>query len=164
MRPKFARRNGPEPKGTVNCSERQTVAERIKYLRANQKPYLTQRQLAERSGLSFDTIWRIENEHTKGLNTKLKTIIRIAHALDCKVFINIKSRPSNSATECLPLDHKLPVLPKRTGKSTELTRRLALLNGRSYGKKYRRRSRHEQYKEISEKQDLEISSEKNPFE
>lgn len=113
------------PKGAIYCSSYQTLPERIRWLRARSKPYMTQSQLAERAGLTQIQISDVENCDTTTINMELNTLRRIAHALGCSIFINIKSRPSPISKECQPLGHTLPPLPKWSGKMTEKDRKLA---------------------------------------
>src|SRR6266705_2833103 len=148
----------------VRHSEFQTLPERIKYLRAKQKPYMTQAQLAFRSRMPWRQIAAIEGGDLSANNMKMNTLKRIAHALDCQLFVNLRPKPLKNEVGCLPLCPELPPLPKRIGKTSGPNLRLAELNGRSPYKTVRQRKSHEQRKATSERPDLEISSEPNPFE
>ena len=142
----------------INSSDHQTLPERIRWLRAKQKPFMTQKQLAEIARMEVKTIHLIEKGNMSALNMKLNTLKRIAYALGCRVYITIKSKPSRRGVECQPLDHELPPLPKRTGKSSVQGRMLAELHGRSYQKNYRRRPRPPRQIETSETPDLPVAS------
>ena len=148
----------------VRHSEYQSLPERIKYLRAKQKPYMTQAQLAFRSRIPWRQIAAIEGGDLSANNMKLNTLKRIAHALDCKLLVNLRPKPLKNEVGCLPLCPELPPLPKRTGKTSGPNLRLAELHGRSPYKTVRQRKYREQRKATSEKQDSGASSEPNPFE
>jgi len=85
------------------CNSRQTLPERVKWLRVRQQPFMTQAQLSQLSGVQLQTIIAMEKGDMKAMNMKLSTLRRIAHALGCQVYINIKSRSSPISTECQPL-------------------------------------------------------------
>ena len=145
-------------------SEYQSLPERIKYLRAKQKPYMTQAQLAFRSRMPWRQIAAIEGGDLSANNMKLNTLKRIAHALDCKLLVNLRPKPLKNEVGCLPLCPELPPLPKRTGKTSGPNLRLAVLHGRSPYKNYRRRKRRESHKETFETPNSDNSSDVNPFE
>ena len=151
-------------KGPLRSNERQTIGERIRWLRAKQKPYMTQAQLAFRSRIPWRHIAAIEGGDLSANNMKLNTLKRIAHALDCQLFVNLRPKPLKNEVGCLPLCPELPPLPKRTGKTSGPNLRLAELNGRSPYKTVRQRKYREQRKATSEKPDSVASSEPNPFE
>ena len=148
----------------IDHSEYQTLPERIKYLRAKMKPYMTQRQLAQRAGMQERIIAAIEGGNLSANNMKLNTLKRIAHALDCKLLVNLRPRPLRKGAACLPLCPELPPLPKRFGKTSGPNLRLAVLHGRSPYKNYRRRKHREPHKETSEMPSSEMPYDVNPFE
>lgn len=119
----------------------QSLPERLRFLRGQMKPVMTQKQLADRSGVHITHICMIERGHLSANNMKMNTLRRIAHALNCQVYINIKSLPSFSEAECQPLGPELPPLPKRTGKASVVARWRAELNARYLYKKLDRTQR-----------------------
>lgn len=135
--------------GPVRSGTRQTVGERIRWLRAKQKPFMTQQQLADRARVKLATMVAIERTAPSQLNIRLSTLKKIAHALDCQLFINIKSKPCRVGEECLPLDHDLPPLPKRKGRTSVQGRVLAAKYGNWPWKNYRRGKRPVRHKETS---------------
>lgn len=127
MRVKVKRRK----KGLIRSNIHQTLPQRIKWLRMNQKPYMTQTQLSELSRVSQDMISRLENCNTSALNMRISTLKKIAQALGCQIYVNLKVRPSQSEAECLPLDHDLPPLPKQKRRTTDRHRALVAKYGNS---------------------------------
>lgn len=134
-------------------NHRQTLGERIRWLRAKSKPYMTIKQLSTLSGVDIATISLVERGDPARLNVKLDTIRRLAYALDCQIFINIKRKPYPSSEECLPLGHTLPPLPKLKRKATERGHRLAEVYGSYPWKNYRQRKRRQSPKSTSDKSD-----------
>src|SRR6266481_1709811 len=128
------------------------------------KPYMTQRQLAQRAGMQERIIAAIEGGNLSANNMKLNTLKRIAHALDCQLFVNLRPRPLKKGAACLPLCPELPPLPKRFGKTSGPNLRLAELHGRFPYKNYRRRKHREPRKATSETPSSDMSCEVNPFE
>jgi transcriptional regulator with XRE-family HTH domain len=125
---------------------------------------MTQRQLCDRAKISMDTIRLIEND--KAHNLEMKTLKKIAHALDCLVYVNIKvhqrsqnspkSKPNHISRE-FPLEYpEAPPLPLRKAKVSGKALWRAVLNVHSYQKNYRRRKYAEQHKVTSGKRDLGI--------
>lgn len=123
------------------ANEFQTLPERIRYLRSRMKPVMTQQQLADRSGVDASRIGQIERGVMGANNMRLSTLRKIAHALNCQVFINIKSLPSFSEGECQPSGPELPPLPERTGKASVEARWRAELNVHYRGKRLDRKLR-----------------------
>ena len=123
------------------ASDYQTLAERIRWLRVRQKPFMSQRQLAVLARMSIDKISLIESG--KKTNITLDVLRRIAHALDCKLFVTIKSKPYKTGEGIPLLSPELPPLPKRKGKTSEIGHLMAAKHGRSYWKNYPRRKRPE---------------------
>ena len=152
----------PKPKRgdfPIQANEYQRLGDRIRYLRSQTRPVMTQQQLADRAGLNIDTIGMIETSHPRGFNPSLVTLKKIAHALDCRVFVTIRPRvtkrkPVPGAMECLLEYPEAPVLPKRTHKASGRALFQAGLTARSYLKNYRRRKYHEQHKVTSGTRDL----------
>lgn len=140
-----------------------TLGKKIKYLRAKMKPVMTQVQLADRAGVDIQTIWRVENDWPKAANMQLNTIKKIAHALDCHVFINFRkrseSKPSRAEGEFQLLYPEAQPLPERPYKVSGRALYRALSNVRSYQKSYRRRPYHEQHKATSGNRDLGLPEE-----
>jgi len=125
---------------------------------------MTQEQLAFRSRIPARHIAAIESGDLSANNMKLNTLKRIAHALNCNLFVNLRPTPLKNEVGCLPLCPELPPLPKRTGKTSGPNLRLAELHGRSPYKTFRQRKYHEQRKATSETPDLSDPSSRNPFE
>ena len=121
--------------GPVYSSDRQTLPERIRYLRATHKPYMTQTQLAQRMGTKQLYISKLERARPESFNMRLNTLRRLAHALDCKVFINIKRTLNPRSEECLPLPHELPPHPPLPHKILAVNRKLVARYERLRGKK-----------------------------
>lgn len=67
---------------TTNVREIRTASRRVRQLRNNRD--MTKVDLATKSGLSVDTISRIENAVETGYNPHLATIASIAGALNVK--------------------------------------------------------------------------------
>jgi len=94
----------------------QTLGQRIRWLRAYQRPPMTQRQLADTAGVALKTI--IDLERDKGVNFQLFTINHIGNALGCQVYINFKRRGGRSRPNlrpgrtCLPEVASLPIVPE----------------------------------------------------
>lgn len=128
----------------------QSLPERLKWLRATQKPVMTQKQLADRSGVHISKICKIEQGNLSANNMKLNTLRRLAHGLNCRVYINIKSLPSFAVEECQPLGPELPPLPERTDKASVEGRRRAGLILRSPYRKPVRKPRPAPHKATSE--------------
>ena len=147
-----------QPIAPPRSSTCQTLPERIKYLRAKQKPYMTQKQLSIITGVPEKTIIDIEKGDLSANNMKLNTLRRLGNALGCRVYINLKSIPSKAEGECQPLGPELPPPPVRTGKTSAANRRLALLHGQSPQRKYNQRARLLRQKETSGTPDLTASS------
>lgn len=138
----------------TRSNDRQTLGERIKWLRAKSNPYMTLKQLATLSGIPEAKLFLIEKSDPKFVNLELNTLRKIAHALDCKIFINLKRKPSPLSEECLPLGHDLPPIPKLKRKWTEAGHRLAVEHGSYPWKNYRRKKRQPSPKSTSDKPSL----------
>ncbi len=134
----------------IRHNEYQTLPERIKYLRAKMRPFMTQRQLAQRAQMQERVIAAIETGNLSANNMKLNTLKRIAHALDCQLFVNLRPKPLKHEVGCLPLCPELPPLPKRFGKTSGPNLRLAELHGRSPYKTFRQRKYQKRHKETYE--------------
>ena len=145
----------------VRSNEYQTLGAQIKYMRAQMRPFMTQQQLADRSGVSLCTIQAIEVDRTTACNPQIMTLKKLAHAMDCRVFVTMRPRKEKKPSRAsggFPLEYpEAPDLPKRTHKATGQARKRALSSVRSYLKNYRRRAYHEQHKATSENRDLGLS-------
>lgn len=103
---------------------------------------MTQAQLAQLASIPLATIVSIEKGDTSALNMKMQTLNRIAHALGCKIFVNIKWKPYPGTDECQPLGPELPPLPKRqkgNRGSVMLGRKLAKKHGNLWKDYHKRR-------------------------
>ena len=103
--------------GASWSNTRQTLGQRIRWLRAHQKPPMTQQQLADISGISLQEVSLLELDKIPNINTI--TLRKLAHAMDCLVYVNIKWKPSKAAGECQLLALDLPPPPKRCGRPSE---------------------------------------------
>jgi transcriptional regulator with XRE-family HTH domain len=139
-------------KGNIRSSEYQTLGQRITWLRAKQKPVMTQKQLSDISGVDISIIINIEKDR----NTKvtLKTLNYISHALGCKIFINMRPLHQKQSCyaegECAPVLPELPAVPPRTQKASVQARVLAAEVLRSGWLAVGQRRRARQHKAISE--------------
>lgn len=143
----------------MRSSDRQTLGERIRWLRAHAKPYMTLKQLSLLSGVKIGLLTQMENNSDKKLNFNINTLRKIAHALDVKIFINLKRKPSLLSEECQPLGHDLPPLPKLKRKWTEQGHRLAVEHGSYPWKNYRRKKRPKSPKSTSDTPSLAVAQE-----
>lgn len=123
-----------EPRGVQISSSRQTLGQRIRWLRAHQHPVMTQRQLADITGIRMETIREIEQD--RQINIELSTLRKLAWALQCMIFVNLKAKPSLKAEgECQLPSLELPPPPKRRGIISEAARKRALAVARYPWKK-----------------------------
>lgn len=107
-------------KPKIKSSEYQTLGQRIAWLRAKQKPVMTQRQLSDISGVKINIIRAIEKDrHTR---VTLLTLNYISHGLGCVIFVNLRpllqKQSCYAKEECLPVLPELPAVPKRTAKAS----------------------------------------------
>lgn len=99
---------------TNKLSLREFAAKQIRLLRL--KKGMTQESLAEKAGLGFNYIYRLENKH---LNLKIETIEKIMNALevDINTFFNVKHINTEQEInllindiETLPIEKRAPTI------------------------------------------------------
>lgn len=103
---------------SVQASGFQKLHERIKWLRQNQKPYMTQAQLAAATGIRQYQIGQIEMGNPTFTNMKLNRLRTLAHGLGVDVYINFRSRNGGPSTAFLLERLPLPEPPPRPSKLT----------------------------------------------
>jgi transcriptional regulator with XRE-family HTH domain len=74
----------------IKSTERQTLGQRIKWLRAQQKPPMTQLQLADRAHVNIRNVLNFERD--RSTSKQFETLYRIAVALNCYLFINLRMK------------------------------------------------------------------------
>ena len=148
------RRVQKKPRSEPKANEVQLVGERVKHLRMQQKPYMTQAQLAYMARLNKKFIYLLEKNHPSTFNIRIDTLRKVANALGHEVFFTIKKRPSHVEGECQPSGPALPAPLKRIDRISARGQAKALSLSQTYWKKYRRRPRSQRRKETSDTPDL----------
>ena len=96
------------------ANEFQSLSQRLRWLRQNQKPYMTQEQLAYASGVSVQFIRLYETGGQIHMGTE--TIQKLAAALGCRFSIRLKRLSNRETMEFPAPSSPLPPVPKRQGK------------------------------------------------
>lgn len=115
--------------GPVYTNEHQALHQRLRWLRQNQKPYMTQEQLATASGVSISFIKSYEVGGVVHMSTE--TLRKLAHGLGCKLTIRMTRLSNREIIDCLPEGPPLPPVPKRKSKISAEARTRALSRERS---------------------------------
>src|SRR5258705_14019101 len=92
------------------ANEFQSLSQRLRWLRQNQKPYMTQEQLAYASGVSVQLIRLYETGGQIHMGTE--TIQKLAAALGCRFSIRLKRLSNRETMEFPAPSSPLPPVPK----------------------------------------------------
>lgn len=151
----------PNSNDSTNLEVRhEYLHERIRWLRQNMKPYMTQAQLAEMSGIYLARIAGYEQadpRFTKSM--KIMHLLKIAQALECELIIKLKKVPRTgkryapTQEECRVLSPVLPVIPKRYRKISQAALAQVLKRKRSPRPKRLREQFSEQRRRSFDKKD-----------
>jgi len=115
--------------GPVYTNEHQALHQRLRWLRQNMQPYMTQEQLATASGVSLSFIKSYEVGGVAHMSTD--TIRKLAHGLGCKMTIRLMRVSDREIIDCLTEGPPLPAVPKRPDKISVEARTRALSRERS---------------------------------
>lgn len=107
----------------------QTLPERLKWLRQNMTPYMTQEQLAVASGVSLSRIQAYENGKDKDMRPS--TMKKLASALGCSITIRLMRLSDREIMECQPGGLVVPPVLRQAGKISVEARTRALSRERS---------------------------------